>query len=312
MGKCIVDHQLALRSIFCVLLACLAAQARAASFDCAAARSNSEKLICGDPTLSALDEALAKAFSDAISVVQHPVALREDEREWIVQERDSATDVQTMRTAYQNRIDVLKGMANDARDVPKEVDAGSLRQTCVPIRHEQDETCKVEETGTVGDGLSYQVQSYQAGDLRTAGGIVVLTGAGNDKLHPVMWDAVDSAHFDAPTFYATPQGSLMELPGSIEGTGDFNAGSLYHQVDGQWREIDARSWLRTLAARLPKGREVWKGVYPDWKKMTADTPLWRPNDGNCCPTAGSASVTLELRGDAIVLTGVKVSDKPLP
>lgn len=295
-----------------LLLGGAAAPAQAASFDCAVARSNAEKLICGDPALSALDDALAKAFADAVAVVQHPVALREDEREWIVQERDSAPDAQAMRTAYQNRIDALKGMASDARAVPTEVDAVTLPRTCVPVRHEQDETCKVDEAGSVRAGLSYQVQSYQSGDLRTAGGIVVLSAAGPGKLQPVMWDATDSAHFASPTFYATPRGALLELPGDIEGTGDFNAGSLYHEVDGHWHEIDVRSWLRTLAARLPKGREVWKGIYPDWKQMTAETPLWRPHDGNCCPSGGSAHVTLELRGDAIVLTGLVVSDKPLP
>ena len=298
--------------LFVLLLCGVMGHSHAASFDCAAARSHAEKLICAEPALSALDDALAKAFGDAVSVVQHPISLREDEREWIVQERDEANDAQAMRTAYQNRIDALKGMASDARAVPSEVDAATVHQTCVPVRHEQDETCKVEEAGTVDDGLSYQLQSYQSGDLRSAGGIVVLTSAGAGRLHPVTWDAVDSAHFSAPDFVNSPQGPLLELPGNIEGTGDFNAGTLYHKVDGQWREVDARSWLKTLGTRLPKGLEVWKGVYPDWKKMTAETPLWRPRDGNCCPTGGSAYVTLELRGDAIVLIGLRVSDKPLP
>lgn len=67
-----------------------------------------------------------------------------------------------------------------------------------------------------------------------------------------------------------------------------------------------------MASRLPKGLSVWKGMYPDWAKMTVATSLWREHDGNCCPTGGSAYATLALQGDRIVLTGVRVSPRPLP
>ena len=209
-----------------LLLCAVVAQSRAASFDCAAARSAPETLICGNAELSALDETLAKTFADAASVVPRPMSLRQDERDWIAQQRDKATAVQTMQPVYRSRIDELQAMANDARAVPVEIDATTLRQACVAVRHEQDAAC-----------------------IRRS----MSTG-------------------------------------------------------GKWtRWAGRRNWPPGFPRTVRSGRASIRS----WT-MTADTSLWRPHDANCCPTGGSAHVTLALRGEAIVLTGVDVSEKPLP
>jgi uncharacterized protein len=302
--------------IRCVLLAlllvCAATEVRAASFDCTGAHSHAEELICGDATLSALDDTLAQAFAAAAAVVPRAASLRVEQRHWIAEHRDKASDVSAMRLAYDNRIHELRAMADEARSLRTEVDAGTLRQVCIALHREPDEACRVEEAGSVGAGLSYQLQAYYQDDLRIAGAIVVLAPAGRDKVLPLLWGAEETAHFAAPVIIARPDGSLLELPASLEGTGIINAGSLYRQADGRWQEVDTESWQAEMAARLPKGRAVWKGVYPDWVKMAAESPLWRDRDGNCCPSGGSVRASLALRGDRIVLTGMRVSDRPLP
>lgn len=69
----------------------------------------------------------------------------------------------------------------------------------------------------------------------------------------------------------------------------------------------SKSWLSDLGHRLPKGLAVWKGVYPDYAKMNADTPLWREKvDGNCCPTGGEAKIDLQWQGDRIALRGFRI------
>jgi uncharacterized protein len=298
--------------LFAPLLACLAPACRAASFDCTAARSNAEVLVCGDPALSALDETLAQAFAAAAAEVPKAATLRAEQRQWITEQRDKASDAQAMRAAYDDRIQALRAMVDETRRIRAEVPAGTLRQSCIALQDDPDETCRVEESGVIGSALSYQLQAYYEGDLRAVGAIVILAPAGPDTLRPLLWDMEDSAHFAAPRMVAAPGGGLLELPGSLEGTGNFDAGSLYRQVDGRWQEIDTASWLNDMAARLPKGLAVWKGVYPDWDRMTAETPLWRTHDGNCCPSGGSARATLALRGDRIVLTGLHVSNRKLP
>ena len=298
--------------LLALLLPCMIVDCLAASFDCTAARSNAERLVCGNPDLSALDETLAQAFAAAAAEVPRAAALRAEQRRWIAERRDKASDARAMRLAYDDRIRALRAIVDETRRIRADVPAGTLQQTCVALQNDQDETCRVEETGVVGSALTYQIQAYYEGNLRAEGAIVILAPAGPDALRPLLWDMEDSAHFTAPRMIAVQGGGFLELSGSLEGTGDLNAGSLYRQVDGRWHEIDTASWLNDMAMRLPKGLAVWKGVYPDWHRMTAETPLWRTRDGNCCPSGGSARATLALRGDRIVLTGLQVSDRPLP
>jgi len=44
--------------------------------------------------------------------------------------------------------------------------------------------------------------------------------------------------------------------------------------------------------------------------MTARTALWRPSDGNCCPSGGEATLEFEIRGDRLVLTRLVKDDAP--
>jgi uncharacterized protein YecT (DUF1311 family) len=293
-------------------LSLLAAPAYAASFDCAAARAPVERMICGDAALSHLDDDLAAAYATAVDAVPRVDLLRAEQREWIAK-RDKATDVSVMRTAYQERITALRQATDVARKLRVEIDADALGH-CIALRDDPDESCTVDESGAVdGDPtLAYQAQSYRAGDLRTGGGVVVLRRQASGRLLPILWDSQDQAHYGQPGLVASPAGALLQVPGDIEGTGNFSAESLYRLADSRWRAIDIESWQADLGKRLPAGLAVWKGMYPDWAKMTVETSLWRAHDGNCCPTGGSAYATLALQGDRIVLTEVRVSPKPLP
>jgi hypothetical protein len=66
-----------------------------------------------------------------------------------------------------------------------------------------------------------------------------------------------------------------------------------------------QSPIRDLDHRLPKGFGVQKGIYPDYTKMTASTPLWRNSEGPC-PTGGRATVDLQWHGDRIALRGLRI------
>ena len=52
-------------------------------------------------------------------------------------------------------------------------------------------------------------------------------------------------------------------------------------------------------------------------KMTAETPLWREQDGPTCAQGGRAHVDLQWRGDRIAVGGVRIGKagecgEPLP
>jgi hypothetical protein len=71
-------------------------------------------------------------------------------------------------------------------------------------------------------------------------------------------------------------------------------------------EIDTQSWLTDLQRRLPEGWGAWKGIYPDFETFAASTPLWQAGDGNCCPTAGRADLTLGLRNGRLVIRELEI------
>jgi uncharacterized protein YecT (DUF1311 family) len=297
-----------------VLIASIATS-HAASFDCRAARGAAETAICVDPTLSKLDETLAQAYATALASVPRPTLLRLEQRSWVARTRDKAAPAM-LGTMMQRRVDALHRIAAAADAARTPIAPDGLAARCIALRHEPDETCKVESSGRIEDApggpLAWQLVGYHADELRTAVGVVVLKVLPDGKLVPTVWDDAESAQFSEPQIITTPAGPLLDLAGSLEGTGVFNAESLYQLRDSTWHEVDALSWLTTLAGRLPQDRAVWKGVYPDWTHMTAETNLWRPGDGNCCPSGGSAHVTLGLKDGRIVLTAVRLSPEPLP
>ncbi len=305
-----------MRGSLCLLLLFLGmASGRAASFDCKAARSPTEQAICGNSDLSRLDGELAQAYAAAMASVPRPTALRDVQRDWIVRVRDKAP-AGTLRHVLEARLTELRAIDADARTLRKPVTADSLGTRCISLRDDPDETCKVDSLGRIQNGpggaLAWQIQSYHQDNLRTAAGVVVLSVLPGGQFQPVVWDAAEDAYFGEPRLVATPAGRLLDLNGSLDGTGNLSVESLYQFTDGAWHEVDLTAWPKALSARLPKGLAIWKGVYPDWKTMTAASDLWRDRDANCCPSGGSVHVTLALADGRITLTGMTLSHLQLP
>jgi uncharacterized protein YecT (DUF1311 family) len=80
---------------------------QAASFDCAKAASNIEKLICGDNELSKLDETLHKAYRQAIDRSVDKAKATKEQRRWLKDVRNTCTEASCLESAYQGRIGEL-------------------------------------------------------------------------------------------------------------------------------------------------------------------------------------------------------------
>lgn len=80
-----------------------AINAHSASFDCAKAASHVEKLICGTPHLSKLDEDLGALYSSALKDQARAAQIRAAQREW-VKARDQCVDEACLRVSYQVRV----------------------------------------------------------------------------------------------------------------------------------------------------------------------------------------------------------------
>jgi uncharacterized protein len=88
--------------------------ASAASFDCAKARSQVEKLICADDTLSRLDDELGAAYQQALKVSTSRTALVEWQREWLrSDELTRCRKTGCVASAFMARIEILKHVAPD-------------------------------------------------------------------------------------------------------------------------------------------------------------------------------------------------------
>ena len=76
---------LAATGAFVLMSVMLGRPAMAASFDCATAKSPREKLICGDPNLSALDGTLGQLYDDKRALLSPAGAnlLRQSQRSWL-------------------------------------------------------------------------------------------------------------------------------------------------------------------------------------------------------------------------------------
>jgi uncharacterized protein len=104
-----------MKLLLAVLFVMVAAHhtAYAAGFDCNKAASPTEKAICADPTLSALDDSMTAAFNAALKRWADPIgaqALREDQRFWLKESRNDVckADKDCLKRNYEIRIAYLK------------------------------------------------------------------------------------------------------------------------------------------------------------------------------------------------------------
>lgn len=109
--------------------------ALAASFDCAKAATNSEKLICSESDLSKLDEDLNSAYKAALQ--NHPQAesIKQKQKQWI-KERNACSDISCLKSQYTARIAQLSltnnGAAAACQTVVDYANRGELGKLYVP------------------------------------------------------------------------------------------------------------------------------------------------------------------------------------
>jgi len=300
----------------------LAASAWGASFDCARATLPVERAVCADAALSALDDRLGAAYRRNMDA-PWAAMIREAQRPWLTERNNFARQPEILRRMYQRQVAMLEAAAAvEGHDSHRGRTAAQVAGSCIALPPDSEApegaACAVRESGVPGmarlDGrpLLYALYSYpdpaQPESVLLAGIATVLFAAGADGLYvPVFADRRGVTGCAAPRLYQGPTGVMLHLPCHHHGTGNINFESLYARQGGQWRERDIESWTFDLRERLPRGLEVWKGIYPDYARLTARTPLWRPGDGNCCPTGGRADITLAWQGERLVLRGFSVT-----
>lgn len=174
--------------------------------------------------------------------------------------------------------------------------------------------CTVSEIGPFGsvDGQTYHYALYMLDkDMRK--GLSIFTHEATDKQAKLLLERYDKDGlayiYEQPAIITNSFGTLMEVPVRMDGTGQFNENEYYLWSEKQkgWKLLDSTNWVDDLGKQLPAGLEIWKGVWPDIKTMTATTSLWRRDDANCCPSGGTAAVTLAVKDGRLVIKSLEIS-----
>lgn len=84
---------------------------RAPSFSCAKASSHSEKLICSDAEMAAMDSRLADGYRRLLSLTDDPAGLKREQANWLKATRNACRTADCMKSAYRERIDDLETTA---------------------------------------------------------------------------------------------------------------------------------------------------------------------------------------------------------
>lgn len=261
------------------------------------------------PAMGQTPVSVDSAYAEALAATTTPLSVRRDQSYWL---EDRAGDLSADDRAVrdENRIEELQyAVARDRGGAADRIGHVELAERCVDF---QLMGCAVRMGGFLFDpngdrSLYWQLQTGADPFRGITGGVVLLTPEGG-RLRPAAW-TFDGAQFDAPVVIDGDEDStLIVAPGIHAGSGGGRADVVFRwAADGALVQIDNWTWRDGLSARLPEGLDVWQGVKIDYENMVALTPLWRRNDGNCCPTGGMAVLSFTLDGDVLVLDRVRAT-----
>jgi uncharacterized protein len=308
---------LPLGTALAIVLGAATWSAAAASFDCAKPANPIEKAVCADPALSAADAQLTQRLADAMARSLDPDRLDDEQRQWLGRLGKGEADSATIAAAYQNRLGQLdRQLAWLDQIEPARTTTEDAACSACPALFDDPAgsvgACTVSEFGTAGSAgghdFPYGLYSYSLanGDGPIRVSVVLYERLSDGKLRALFAPQEAGGFFSRPTIFVSSGHTLLHLPGYESGTGDFNLERIFIWKASAWAYFDTDGWHLDLARHLPKGYEVWKGVFPDYRKMTGTTPLWRGSDGNCCPTGGRADFTLGWQGDRLTVKSVQV------
>lgn len=248
-------------------------------------------------------DALDAAWREALAATPTPVSLARDRSEAGTITAEEAPDfiAQLQRdTAWDRSVAAVR------------TDAARLTRGCATPGLDG---CTARQGGWLtapsGEVLYWQIQKGSTDEDGTMEAVVLFQPGADGALRPVGW--ARGGFYDAPVLIQDSEGAPLHVgvSGVFPGTGARNADLLYRWTPGAERplaEIDTVSWRDGLAARLPAGLEVWKGVEMDYADLRASSPLWQANDANCCASGGSVWLSFSISEDRLVLDDVSVRD----
>lgn len=302
---------------FWLFFAGLICGAQAASFDCDKAASSVEKMICADSTLSNLDSMLSSVYGKALFRAADPSALKATQRSWLKSTRNVCQTVQCVELAYKRRLLDLRAIPVTYADLKTAIDV-TCRELAAFESYESPGTCRLSESASFGsmDATNFHYALYCLGEPLpeqgphhcTVSGMALFAQRQDTGVVEMFHEhAADSdSYFSAPFISTDEDATLLVLPVSISGTGNFNDNDYFIRQQSHWVLMDTESWQADLNQYIPAGLEILKGVEPNIASMAASANLYRPGDANCCPSGGTAVIDLGIAGNRLTVKSVEI------
>jgi hypothetical protein len=208
---------------------------------------------------------------------------------------------------YEVYVRELWRIANYAAVVPERALLDTFDTVCIG---DVLSDCQVTAAGWInGESgtprIAWQTRFGATAEEGLLGGVILLEPDGA-AWRVFAWD-FRGYRYDAPRLSEL---GFLQVPGYAKGTGGGRPDLLFARDGDGWTQIELETWRAGLAYFLPDGLEIWQGV--DYKfddpayGLSARSPLWRPNDGNCCPSGGDIYLVFERRGTDLIITEAEV------
>ena len=272
------------------------------------------RLVCGDPLLRAADEEESAVYDAALLASLDRSSLRDDERAWFAAEilpynwfaeQHAPIDNATVRETYRRRSEALRRQTQLWRKLRRAVPGTTLAASCLALpMYPRSDGCAVTAFEPVAGepSLRDQQQIYQQQPAHRAVIVFAAVPDRADEWRPIAVAYREAAKLDAPRLLSSPNGRLLLIHGLSASDGE-DASALYRFDAGELQDIDGKSWLDTLSARLPDGLQLSHPIVPDYAKMQAVATVTR-SESSCCPAGDQATMDLAIEEDRVVVKGV--------
>jgi len=108
---------MSLKTLVSIALVIMHTTGFAGGFNCAKARTGTEHMICSDSELSSLDDVLNRTYQQVSARMNPAKNLVNDQRKWIIEERNMCRDLKCLNKAYRARIAYLENYVSSKSNV---------------------------------------------------------------------------------------------------------------------------------------------------------------------------------------------------
>lgn len=192
---------------------------------------------------------------------------------------------------------------------PPAAGAARLADACADIG--LDQGCAVVAAGLLNDGpdgkrLHWQIQDGASAEDGVGGGLVIFAEGEDGQLEQLIADTT-AWRYEAPFLIRDGDNNppLLVAQGTSRGSSASPINLAWQWTETSWRPIGLDAWHGEAEALLGQG-SIQKGFRIDFENLLGVTPLWRAQDGHCCPSGGWAMIEFELRDGVLHVTDASI------